>query len=396
MPTPPASPRRPRTAPATGRCRRDGSPASRRGGSSDCKHRRRRLHRASAPMPATTRCAPPACSGRRAPIWPAAGSTRCQPQLRAAARNPRDLLRPDRGAPARHRRAERRRSAPRLTADEWTTLATQPDVRRAAALAEIGEYGLADEMLRWQAQDRRRRPTTMRAAPSRRAARPARDADLARAQLPDRRRSSRSSARYPAPNWVPQGGWQVDKALVFAHTLQELRFRTDAVSPAGARGLMERDARHRRPDRAPARRRAGRIARRSPRRRSTWATARPICESLRDAARHRRAAAQGDRRLQCRPERGRALEQRRRAPTPIRCSTSRASPMPRRAATSRRCCATTGCISGSRASRRVSLAALAQGHGRASRRSRRRARRPRRGRGTPRSARRPRSGTDRR
>ena len=27
-----------------------------------------------------------------------------------------------------------------------------PDVRRAAALAEIGEYGLADEMLRWQAR----------------------------------------------------------------------------------------------------------------------------------------------------------------------------------------------------------------------------------------------------
>jgi soluble lytic murein transglycosylase-like protein len=48
-----------------------------------------------------------------------------------------------------------------------------------------------------------------------------------------------ASARYPAPNWVPQGGWQIDKALVFAHTLQESRFRTDALSPAGARGLMQ-------------------------------------------------------------------------------------------------------------------------------------------------------------
>ncbi len=46
-------------------------------------------------------------------------------------------------------------------------------------------------------------------------------------------------ARFPAPNWAPDGGWRVDKALVFAHTLQESRFRTDVVSPAGAYGLMQ-------------------------------------------------------------------------------------------------------------------------------------------------------------
>jgi soluble lytic murein transglycosylase-like protein len=46
-------------------------------------------------------------------------------------------------------------------------------------------------------------------------------------------------ARYPMPNWEPTGGWRVPPALVYAHTLQESNFRTDVISPAGARGLMQ-------------------------------------------------------------------------------------------------------------------------------------------------------------
>src|SRR3546814_9686758 len=41
------------------------------------------------------------------------------------------------------------------------------------------------------------------------------------------------------PKWTPDGGWRVDKALVFAHALQESNFRASVVSPAGARGLMQ-------------------------------------------------------------------------------------------------------------------------------------------------------------
>ena len=46
-------------------------------------------------------------------------------------------------------------------------------------------------------------------------------------------------ARYPSPRWTPEGGWRVDKALVFGHALQESRFQATAVSPVGARGLLQ-------------------------------------------------------------------------------------------------------------------------------------------------------------
>ena len=47
------------------------------------------------------------------------------------------------------------------------------------------------------------------------------------------------ATRFPTPKWTPVGGWKVDPALVYAHTLQESLFRTSVVSPAGARGLMQ-------------------------------------------------------------------------------------------------------------------------------------------------------------
>jgi soluble lytic murein transglycosylase-like protein len=47
------------------------------------------------------------------------------------------------------------------------------------------------------------------------------------------------ASRYPTPKWAPKGGWQVDPALAYAHTLQESAFRGTAVSSADARGLMQ-------------------------------------------------------------------------------------------------------------------------------------------------------------
>lgn len=123
-----------------------------------------------------------------------------------------------------------------VTAD-WRTLGRIPNVRVAAALVEIGEHALADEVLRHQAKIGPSRDYT---AISRLAGR----LDLASTELwlshyAPAGAKPLEEARYPLPDWVPDGGWRVDKALIFAHALQESKFDTDVVSPAGAYGLMQ-------------------------------------------------------------------------------------------------------------------------------------------------------------
>jgi soluble lytic murein transglycosylase-like protein len=125
----------------------------------------------------------------------------------------------------------------RYVAADWQVLGNRPNVRVAAALVEIGETSLADEVIRQEA----------------RLGNPSGFASLVRLaatfNLPGTQvwlsqngpvgAQPSLAARYPAPNWTPDGGWRVDKALVYAHTLQESRFRTDVISKAGAYGLMQ-------------------------------------------------------------------------------------------------------------------------------------------------------------
>ncbi len=47
------------------------------------------------------------------------------------------------------------------------------------------------------------------------------------------------AAAYPVPHWRPDGGFTVNPALVYALARQESKFDPQAVSPAGARGLMQ-------------------------------------------------------------------------------------------------------------------------------------------------------------
>ena len=120
---------------------------------------------------------------------------------------------------------------------DWQTLARRPNVRVAAALAEIDENALADEVIKQQARigDPSEYPALVRLTA-------ALDLPSTLVWLSHNGPVGATppvEARFPAPNWTPDGGWRVDKALVFAHTLQESRFRTDVVSPAGAFGLMQ-------------------------------------------------------------------------------------------------------------------------------------------------------------
>jgi soluble lytic murein transglycosylase len=120
---------------------------------------------------------------------------------------------------------------------DWKRLAGADNVKIAIGLSAIGKDSLADETIRHQAKIGN--PEQHDAL-----ARLAGALNLPGTQLWMGHYGPRSSeaemlSRYPYPNWTPSGGWRVDPALVFAHSLQESQFRTSVVSPAGARGLMQ-------------------------------------------------------------------------------------------------------------------------------------------------------------
>ena len=124
-----------------------------------------------------------------------------------------------------------------FTQTDWQRLRDVGNVRSAVALAEIGRESLADALLRHQA--RIGDPSQYQPL-----SRLARDLGLPSTQLWMAYNAPKGglpepAIRFPTPKWTPTDGWKIDPALIFAHTLQESVFRTSAVSPAGARGLMQ-------------------------------------------------------------------------------------------------------------------------------------------------------------
>ena len=159
-----------------------------------------------------------------------------QPRLRAAAANEETFY----GLLATETlgvEPGRQRENVRADRSAWRTLEDLPNVRSAMALSEIGEDQYADAVLRHQARigDARQHEQLLAIAGT--LSLP--ETQLYLAHNTPQGRKPLAQARYPQPKWEPNGGWKVDPALVFAHTLQESRFQRTVVSPAGAFGLMQ-------------------------------------------------------------------------------------------------------------------------------------------------------------
>ncbi|MEL6737730.1 MAG: lytic transglycosylase domain-containing protein, partial [Pseudomonadota bacterium] len=124
-----------------------------------------------------------------------------------------------------------------LTASDWQSLQSRPNVRVAAALMEVGRASLADEVLRHEAKIGSARGYEALSRLARELGLPS--TQLFMAHNAPYGTQTDTSLRYPVASWRPKTGWRVDPALAFAHALQESNFRASAVSPANARGLMQ-------------------------------------------------------------------------------------------------------------------------------------------------------------
>jgi len=160
---------------------------------------------------------------------------RVQARLRAAARLNETFY----GLLAQSALAMRQAPADMTTFTEadWQALSGLRNVRAAIALSEIGEEDLAASLIRRQAAIGNPRDHEHLIHLAARLNLTATQMYLA--HNGPRGMQYGPNDRYPTPNWRPTRGWRVDPALAFAHALQESQFRADAVSAAGARGLMQ-------------------------------------------------------------------------------------------------------------------------------------------------------------
>lgn len=128
-------------------------------------------------------------------------------------------------------------SVPPLQQSAVDQLLKYPATRRAIALVEIGRDDVADEELRllWGREGVGVQEDMLSFATALNL--PAIQIRLGRAGGTGD--PAPIATRYPMPNWVPAGGFTVDRAMIFAMVRKESDFRSRARSHAGANGLMQ-------------------------------------------------------------------------------------------------------------------------------------------------------------
>lgn len=132
--------------------------------------------------------------------------------------------------PAQYRRPANRRDIDRLM--------QQPGSERVFALIQAGQVRRADEeLLQYLSQADMTLARAIMAVAE--AAKLPQAAMRAAFYLANRKEAPTAAALYPTPNWRPQGGFEVDQALIWAFVRQESVFNPRATSGAGARGLMQ-------------------------------------------------------------------------------------------------------------------------------------------------------------
>lgn len=130
-----------------------------------------------------------------------------------------------------------------LTQSGLRQLAASPAGSRAVALLQVGQSDLAEqELLLLESWDSGDIAEVLLAIADQ--GHLARFAFRLANRLADSDGNNRSgkpllAALYPVPYWQPEGGYVIDRALVFALIRQESAFDPDAKSHAGARGLMQ-------------------------------------------------------------------------------------------------------------------------------------------------------------
>ncbi len=133
---------------------------------------------------------------------------------------------------------------PRLEADAFRQLVSNEATARAVALAQIGRRDMAEqELVRAHAAIDPGLDQALIALASN-FDMPALELQVANAAaLPPSRlvdgKITMNAGLFPVPDYKPRNGFKVDPALLYAFMRQESKFQTNALSFAGARGLMQ-------------------------------------------------------------------------------------------------------------------------------------------------------------